>query len=174
MVAQFFAQNWRLGKKYTGQHFVSQGMKGSTVHRIIQGWEWNAPTERKPGCGRKREKMTRRRINRLVKTALIKVGVSLRKLGFRSLQGKGDKGVPVPLWDSCYPDGDNFSDWTSLYHTVGKTSSLDAVCYSEMLRGPAENYISHSRQILQRQVTMGTNMSNIDTWSRVIHYGNVA
>ncbi len=41
--------------------------------------------ERKPASGRKREKMTRRHV---VKTALVKVGMSMLKLSLRKPQGK--------------------------------------------------------------------------------------
>ncbi len=79
MIGSFFCEHWRQRKAFSVQHFRHMGLPKSTIYRVVSRWEQDITMTQRPDQGCKCVKMTRRR-SHLVKTALLKFGVSTRKL----------------------------------------------------------------------------------------------
>ncbi len=75
MIGSFFCEHWRHSLFNLFGHMELPKL---TTYRVISRWEQDIPMTLRPGQGCKHVKMTRR--SHLVKTALLKVGVSTRKL----------------------------------------------------------------------------------------------
>lgn len=79
-IGQFWESNKHLGKAFTVKHFVSIGVPRSTVYSILRRCEKGEKLERRPGSGRKAEKLTKRKKKSVVNAVCDKVGVSRRQV----------------------------------------------------------------------------------------------